>query len=54
MILISLGDVDYNVDRANGLGCNKLMGLADYAEQFASAGYACVVFDYRRWGASGE
>jgi hypothetical protein len=29
------------------------MGLAKYAEEFASAGYACLVFDYRRWGASG-
>ncbi|KAJ3540485.1 hypothetical protein NM688_g6222 [Phlebia brevispora] len=37
---------------AHGLGSNKLMGLAVYAQAFASAGYACVVFDYRRWGAS--
>ncbi|KAJ7052015.1 alpha/beta-hydrolase [Mycena amicta] len=37
---------------ANGLGCTKLLGLAPYAEAFAEAGYACVVFDYRRWGAS--
>ncbi|KAJ6578052.1 alpha/beta-hydrolase [Mycena capillaripes] len=37
---------------ANGLGCNKLLGLAAYAEAFSAAGYACLVFDYRRWGAS--
>ncbi|KAF8162533.1 hypothetical protein K438DRAFT_1858750, partial [Mycena galopus ATCC 62051] len=32
---------------ANGLGCNKLLGLAAYAEEFCVAGYACLVFDYR-------
>ncbi|KAJ7471029.1 alpha/beta-hydrolase [Mycena latifolia] len=37
---------------ANGLGCNKLLGLPAYAEEFSAAGYACLVFDYRRWGAS--
>ncbi|KAJ7183625.1 alpha/beta-hydrolase [Mycena filopes] len=37
---------------ANGLGCNKLLGLAAYAEEFSAAGYACLVFDYRRWGSS--
>ncbi|KAJ7765844.1 alpha/beta-hydrolase [Mycena maculata] len=37
---------------ANGLGCTKLLGLAAYAEEFAAAGYACLVFDYRRWGTS--
>ncbi|KAJ7732179.1 alpha/beta-hydrolase [Mycena metata] len=37
---------------ANGLGCNKLLGLGAYAEAFSAAGYACLVFDYRRWGAS--
>ncbi|KAJ7146771.1 Alpha/Beta hydrolase protein [Mycena epipterygia] len=37
---------------ANGLGCNKLLGLAPFAEEFCAAGYACLVFDYRRWGAS--
>ncbi|KAJ7690789.1 alpha/beta-hydrolase [Mycena olivaceomarginata] len=36
----------------HGLGCNKLLGLAAYAEEFCAAGYACLVFDYRRWGAS--
>ena len=30
------------------------MGLATYAAHFASIGYACVVFDYRRWGTSGD
>ncbi|KAF7335478.1 Hydrolase-4 domain-containing protein [Mycena venus] len=37
---------------AHGFGANKTMGLAHYAEAFAAAGYACIVFDYRRWGAS--
>ncbi|KAJ6489067.1 alpha/beta-hydrolase [Mycena sanguinolenta] len=37
---------------AHGLGCNKLLGLAAFAEEFCAAGYACIVFDYRRWGAS--
>ncbi|KAJ8495969.1 hypothetical protein ONZ51_g1403 [Trametes cubensis] len=37
---------------AHGITGNKLMGLAPYAETFASLGYATVVFDYRRWGAS--
>ncbi|KAJ6611171.1 Alpha/Beta hydrolase protein [Mycena sp. CBHHK59/15] len=37
---------------ANGLGCNKLLGLATYAEEFTTAGYACLAFDYRRWGTS--
>lgn len=37
---------------AHGLGGTKLMGLAAYAEQFSAAGYACIVFDYRRWGRS--
>ncbi|KAJ7189494.1 alpha/beta-hydrolase [Mycena pura] len=37
---------------ANGLGCNKRLGLAAYAEEFAAAGYACLAFDYRRWGTS--
>ncbi|KAF7375611.1 Peptidase-S15 domain-containing protein [Mycena sanguinolenta] len=35
---------------AHGLGCNKLLGLAAFAEEFCAAGYACIVFDYRRWG----
>lgn len=36
------------------MSANKRMGLARFAEVFAQAGYACVVFDYRRWGDSGE
>lgn len=44
----------YMVLRAHGLGSNKLMGLANYVQAFSAAGYACVVFDYRRWGGSGE
>ncbi|KAJ7692124.1 alpha/beta-hydrolase [Mycena rosella] len=37
---------------AHGFGADKTMGLAHYAEVFAAAGYASIVFDYRRWGAS--
>ncbi|KAJ7183609.1 alpha/beta-hydrolase [Mycena filopes] len=37
---------------AHGFGADKTMGLAYYAEAFAAIGYACIVFDYRRWGAS--
>ncbi|KAF7969051.1 hypothetical protein HWV62_28386 [Athelia sp. TMB] len=38
--------------RAHGITANKLMGLAPYAEAFASIGYASMIFDYRRWGLS--
>jgi dienelactone hydrolase len=37
---------------AHGLGAIKEMGLAPYAERFVAAGYACLVFDYRHFGAS--
>ncbi|KAK1221537.1 hypothetical protein PQX77_015656 [Marasmius sp. AFHP31] len=37
---------------AHGWSRNKLMSLSPYAETFANSGYACLVFDYRRWGAS--
>ncbi|KAG9224989.1 hypothetical protein CCMSSC00406_0001860 [Pleurotus cornucopiae] len=37
---------------AHGFTGTKEMNLAPYAEAFASAGYACIVFDYRRWGTS--
>ncbi|TDL25845.1 alpha/beta-hydrolase [Rickenella mellea] len=37
---------------AHGFSANKLMALSPYGEAFASAGYGCVVFDYRRWGKS--
>jgi dienelactone hydrolase len=30
------------------------MGIEPYAKEFAKAGWACMVFDYRRWGASGR
>lgn len=43
----------YYLHRAHGFGANKLMSLQPYAEAFSSIGYACIVFDYRRWGASG-
>lgn len=32
----------------------KADGLAYYGEAFATAGYATVAFDYRRWGESGR
>ncbi|KAL0945350.1 hypothetical protein HGRIS_000848 [Hohenbuehelia grisea] len=37
---------------AHGVGCTKSMGLASWAEAFCAAGYVCIVFDFRRWGAS--
>ncbi|KAI0784530.1 alpha/beta-hydrolase [Abortiporus biennis] len=37
---------------AHGWSANKSMGLEPYAEAFSSLGYACVLFDYRRWGTS--
>ena len=30
------------------------MSIEGFAEGFSSAGYACLMFDYRRWGASGK
>ena len=30
------------------------MALSTYAGAFVHLGYACLVFDYRRWGASGQ
>lgn len=38
---------------AHGLGGVKEMRLDAFAEHFAAAGYACLVFDYRHFGASG-
>jgi pimeloyl-ACP methyl ester carboxylesterase len=37
---------------AHGFGAVKEMGLDRFAERFAAAGYACLVFDYRHFGAS--
>lgn len=37
---------------AHGLGGVREMRLDIYAERFASAGYACFLFDYRNYGAS--
>lgn len=37
----------------HGLGAIKEMGLEPYAEAFADAGYAVMVFDYRHFGESG-
>lgn len=38
---------------AHGLGGVKEARLDAFAERFAAAGYACLVFDYRHFGASG-
>lgn len=38
---------------AHGLGCVKEQRLDAFAERFTAAGYACLVFDYRHFGASG-
>lgn len=37
---------------AHGLGAVRGMRLDAYAERFSSAGYACLVFDYRNFGDS--
>jgi uncharacterized protein len=37
----------------HGLGAVKEMGLDDYAQRFTTAGYVCLVFDYRHFGGSG-
>ncbi|UJA20838.1 alpha/beta fold hydrolase [Thermoleophilia bacterium SCSIO 60948] len=37
----------------HGLGATREMRLDAYAERFAAAGYACLVFDYRHFGDSG-
>jgi len=37
---------------AHGLAGVREMGLAAFAERFTAAGYACLVFDYRHFGAS--
>lgn len=37
---------------AHGLGAVKQLRLAAFAERFQAAGYACLVFDYRYFGAS--
>lgn len=38
---------------AHGLGGVRTMRLGAFAERFAAAGYACLVFDYRGFGHSG-
>lgn len=37
---------------SHGTGCVKEMGLAPFAESFADAGFACLVYDHRNLGAS--
>lgn len=50
----SIGDdLGLTVVLAHGLSGVKEMRLDAYAERFADAGYAVVVFDYRGFGASG-
>ena len=36
----------------HGLGSVRTMRLDAYAERFAAAGYACLLFDYRHFGDS--
>ena len=36
---------------AHGLGGVRQMRLDAFAERFSSAGYRCLVFDYRHFGA---
>ena len=38
---------------AHGLGAVREMRLDAFAERFTAAGYVCLVFDYRHFGASG-
>lgn len=38
---------------AHGLGGVRQMRLDAFAERFSAAGYRCLVFDYRHFGASG-
>ena len=37
---------------AHGLAALRHFKLVQYAQRFASAGYAVVLFDYRYWGGS--
>ncbi|KAF8583036.1 alpha/beta-hydrolase [Ramaria rubella] len=37
---------------AHGFGADKRGGLDVFASRYAAEGYACIAFDYRRWGAS--
>lgn len=46
------GDVPCVV-MAHGFSATREEGLASYAESFAAAGLACLVFDYRYFGDSG-
>ncbi len=41
------------VAMAPGIGSLKEMGLMPFAEKFAEAGIATLLFDYRHWGESG-
>lgn len=41
------------VAMAPGIGSLKEMGLIPYAERFAEAGIATLLFDFRHWGESG-
>lgn len=47
------GDPTACVVMAHGFGATKAGGLAAYAERFADAGHAVLVFDYRHFGDSG-
>lgn len=47
------GDARPIIVMAHGLGGVKEMRLDAFAERFTAAGYLCLVFDYRHFGASG-
>lgn len=47
------GDAAPVVVMAHGLGGVEEMRLDAFAERFQAAGYVCLVFDYRAFGASG-
>lgn len=53
-LLLPDGDAPFPVVvMGHGLGAIREMGLMPFAERFVEAGYACLVFDYRHFGASG-
>jgi fermentation-respiration switch protein FrsA (DUF1100 family) len=52
---ISPGERLPGIVLANALTAVKEINLPEYAEQFAKAGFAAIIFDYRYWGeSSGE
>lgn len=52
---IAAGERLPGIVTANALTAVKEINLPEYAEQFAKAGFAVIIFDYRYWGeSSGE